>query len=106
MDFDVTLQDTEYAPAALFAEVDQVAVNLSYTGEVVPASTDDIGAVTSTTSSTTTPMSIGTSTAESTGVVTPAAGTASSGARNEHVAKVWGEMVVGLLLVFGFVLGE
>ena len=98
----MTLQDSEYAPAALFAEVDQAAVNLSYTGEVVPASMDDVGVATSTTSITT--MSVSTSTAEGTSIVTSTAGTVSSGARGEDVAKVWSGMAVGLLLALSFVL--
>ena len=98
MDFDVTLQDTEYATAALFAEVDQAAVNLSYTGEVVPATTDDVELATSTMSVTS--LHPATSTADSTSVVAATAGTATSGTSGAVVAKALSWMVLALLLTF------
>jgi len=98
----VTLQDNEYAPAALFAEVDQVAVNLSYTGEVVPASTDDVGLGTSTMSQTSMPSVP--STAESTSVSTATAVSASSKASGADVSGVGVLSWKALALVLAFCL--
>lgn len=96
LDFEVTLQDTEYAPAALFAEVDQAAVNHSYTGEVMPASTDDVGLATSTVSLTSMPPV--TSTADSTSMVAATAGPAASGTSGAVVAKMSSWIALALML--------